>query len=107
MEAQYSAAHNEQEILSFADKYLAPYRVLRKSDDSAEVVPNLCPFCHGGDHEDQNTFALSVDKGVFVCKRGSCGKRGTFEQLVDHFTVKLHITGKIIKKFNLNIKLRK
>lgn len=85
MEAQYSAAHNEQEILSFADKYLAPYKVLRKSDESAEIVPNLCPFCHGGDHEDQNTFALSVDKGVYVCKRGSCGKRGTFEQLVDYF----------------------
>ena len=72
----------EQTLLSFADKYLAPYRVKRKIDNSAEIVPKLCPFCKGGDYNsDEETFALSLDKGVYVCKRGSCGARGRFDAL--------------------------
>lgn len=76
---------NEKILLDFADKHLFPYKVVRKGVGEAEIVPSLCPFCHGGDHGDQNTFALSLDKGLFVCKRGSCGKRGRFEELAAHF----------------------
>ena len=40
---------------------------------------------NGGDNGDENSFALSVDYGVYVCKRGSCGKRGRFQSLAGFF----------------------
>lgn len=73
------------EMLAFADRHLAPYTVRRKQDGATEIVPKLCPFCHGGDNGDENSFALSVDYGVYVCKRGSCGKRGRFQSLAGFF----------------------
>lgn len=73
------------EILEFADKYLFPYKTRQKMGET-EIIPQLCPFCQGGsEHKDEDTFALNMEKGLFVCKRGSCGKRGTFEQLAEHF----------------------
>lgn len=74
------------QLIQFADQFLAPYKVRVKiSGKIEEIVPSLCPFCGGGDNHDEDTFALSVDKGVFVCKRGSCGKRGRFDVLAEHF----------------------
>lgn len=72
-------------MLAFADKHLAPYTVRTKQDGATEIIPKHCPFCHGGDNGDENTFALSVDYGVYVCKRGSCGKRGRFAALAQFF----------------------
>ena len=48
------------EMLQFADKHLSPYRVAVKAkDNTKEIIPKLCPFCHGGDKHDEETFALS------------------------------------------------
>lgn len=78
-----------EEIIEFADKYLSPYKI-RGTGHGDELVPQFCPFCNGGDSgKDENTFALSLEKGVFVCKRGSCGKRGRFEDLAEHFHEKV------------------
>lgn len=74
------------DVFQFADQYLAPYRIKHKAE-GREIVPSLCPFCHGGDHGDQGTFALNVEKGCFVCKRGSCGVQGSIEELARHFGV--------------------
>ena len=70
----------QTDILRFAAKHLSPYRV--RGD---ELIPNLCPFCQGGEHADRYTFALNLTDGVYVCKRGQCGSRGRFEELATHF----------------------
>lgn len=69
-----------QELLSFAQRHLAPYTI---RDD--ELIPELCPICHGGESGDKHTFALNLTEGVYVCKRGSCGVRGRFEELAARF----------------------
>lgn len=74
-----------EEIVQFAEDNLQPYKMHTRPNGTAEIVPVLCPFCKGGDNRDENTFALSVDKGLYVCKRGSCGKRGRFEDLAEMF----------------------
>lgn len=51
----------------------------------AEIVPRLCPYCHGGAHSDKNTFALNVEDHVFKCQRGSCGQQGHFSRLLRDF----------------------
>lgn len=68
------------ELLRFAAAHLSPYRV--RGD---ELIPDLCPFCQGGEHGDRYTFALNLTDGVYVCKRGQCGARGRFEELAAHF----------------------
>lgn len=81
-----------EEIIGFADKYLFPYNI-RSTSHGDELIPQLCPFCKGGSSgKDENTFALSLEKGVFVCKRGSCGKRGRFEELAEHFHEKVSVS---------------
>ena len=72
-------------MIQFAEQHLAPFELRKKGDGTEEIVPDLCPFCQGGDHGDRKSFALSIDYGVFVCKRGSCGKRGRFESLCELF----------------------
>ncbi len=75
---------NRLKILDFADQYLQPYKIRTKNNgDGDEIIPDYCPFCHGGASKDKGTFALSISKGVFVCKRGSCGKYGRFEKLAE------------------------
>lgn len=71
---------NTQEIIAFADRRLAPYSI--RGD---ELIPELCPVCHGGDSGDKHTFALNLMEGVYVCKRGSCGARGRYEELAARF----------------------
>ncbi len=70
-----------QRIIDFADQYLAPYSI-RTSGQDEKIIPDLCPLCHGGSHgKDKHTFALFLSNGMFVCKRGSCGRHGRFEEL--------------------------
>lgn len=66
--------------LDFARRHLAPYKV-----KGGEIVPELCPFCHGGAHRDKETFALNVDTGAYNCRRGSCRAQGSFRQLCREF----------------------
>lgn len=64
----------------FARAYLGEHKI--KGD---EIVPRYCPFCHGGQRHDKETFALNIEKGTYNCMRGSCGVTGTFNQLLKHF----------------------
>lgn len=68
--------------IEFADSFLKPYSV-----KGSEIVPKTCPFCHGGDHHDKNTFALNMDSKTYNCKRGSCNRKGHFTQLLREFGV--------------------
>lgn len=70
-----------QEILEFADRNLQPYKISR----NGELIPELCPFCGGGSKEDKYTFALNMETGLYVCKRGTCGERGNFNKLSKEF----------------------
>ncbi len=66
---------------TFANRHLRPYKT--KGD---EIIPRLCPYCGGGKNgRDIETFALNHQKNIFNCKRGSCGKSGTFYQLCRDF----------------------
>lgn len=67
-------------MLQFAERHLQPY-ILRGN----ELIPRLCPFCHGGERQDTNTFALNLREGVFICQRGKCGVRGRFSELAKRF----------------------
>lgn len=67
--------------IDFADKYLYPYKI-----KGQEIIPKFCPVCHGGDNSrDKETFALNVENMTFNCRRGSCGCKGTFNQLLKSF----------------------
>jgi len=70
------------EPLEFARLYLQPYK-----EKGAEIVPQYCPFCHGGSHRDKYSFALNIEKKTYNCKRGSCGAQGHFTQLCREFGV--------------------
>lgn len=69
-----------QQIIEFANRQLEPYTI--RGD---ELIPEHCPICRGGDNGDKYTFALNLAEGVYVCKRGTCGVRGRFEDLVERF----------------------
>ena len=69
-----------QQITDFANRHLEPYTI--RGD---ELIPERCPICHGGENGDKYTFALNLTEGVYVCKRGSCGVRGRFEELAERF----------------------
>lgn len=73
---------NRQQIIDFCDQYLGEYTI-KQSASGDKIIPKLCPLCHGGSSgKDKNTFAIFLDNGMFVCKRGSCGRHGRFEELV-------------------------
>lgn len=69
-------------VREFADAYLMPYKT-----SGNEIKPKLCPFCHGGGHQDAYTFALNAENQTYNCKRGSCGKQGHFSQLLKEFGI--------------------
>ena len=71
---------NSEDIRRLADKHLYPYRV-----HNGQIIAEYCPFCHGGDNNDRNTFAVGLYNGAFNCMRGSCGKTGSFRELCDYF----------------------
>lgn len=68
------------QVLELCDKYLGEYKVV-----NGEVKVHDCPFCHGGDHGDTDTFYIGVNNGAYKCHRGSCGASGSFKQLAKHF----------------------
>ena len=76
--------------LEFADSFLKPYTV-----KGSEIVPRECPFCHGGDHRDKNTFALNMENQTYNCKRGSCGRQGHFTQLCREFGIDANRQAKV------------
>ena len=68
------------DVFAFAEKYLAPFSV-----SGREIVPEICPFCHGGVHRDRNTFYISIETGAYCCHRASCSARGSFTSLLKMF----------------------
>lgn len=76
------SAEQRQIMIDFADKYFDQYDI-KTSGGEEKLIPITCPLCHGGSSgKDKRTFALFLSNGYFVCKRGSCGRHGRFEELV-------------------------
>ena len=34
-----------------------------------EIIATYCPFCHGGQHKDKDTFAINKITGAYNCMR--------------------------------------
>lgn len=64
----------------FANTYLREIKVKDK-----EIEAKICPFCGGGQHQDQYTFSINTDKHTYNCLRGKCGERGTFKDLCERY----------------------
>lgn len=71
-------------VLKLAEKCLASggneFKIRGK-----ELVAKYCPFCHGGDSADTDTFGISLQTGAYSCLRGNCGVKGSFRQLLEHY----------------------
>jgi len=79
---------NESDIYGFAS--FIGIETHLKGD---ELVFRYCPYCRGGGDKDKNTFAINIEKGVYNCKRASCGEQGHFIELCRDFDYQLE-TGK-------------
>jgi twinkle protein len=66
--------------LDLARKHFKEYR-----QTPTEIKPQLCPFCNGGHKQDQFTFAMHKETGVYNCLRGSCNVRGSFRDILTHY----------------------
>lgn len=66
----------QSDILDFA--HAGNYETRQKGD---ELEFKYCPYCHGGNHRDDWTFAVNLESGAFKCLRASCGKSGHFVEL--------------------------
>ena len=80
MEKPFYSVPSELDIMAFADRHIAPYRV-----QHGELVAETCPFCKGGESGDRGTFYVSLDTGQYYCHRGKCGARGGWVRLLRHF----------------------
>lgn len=86
-------------VIDLADKYLFPYEIKQKPHGD-ELIPEFCPFCNGGSRQqDKKTFAVSLNNGCYVCKRGSCGKRGNLLSLAEFFHENVSISAKNAERF--------
>ena len=65
-----------------ANQYLQPFKTRGE-----EIIAKHCPFCHGGEHHDKDSFAMNLRDGVYNCRRGSCGERGGMGRLMEHLGV--------------------
>jgi len=71
---------NESDIYGFAAREGAVTHL--KGD---ELHFKYCPYCHGGDHRDKDTFSINIKNGAFNCLRSSCGMQGHFVELCRDF----------------------
>lgn len=66
----------QSDIYGFANSAGAEYR-----EKGNELLFKYCPYCHGGQNNDKNTFSINMEKGTFKCFRASCGMQGHFVEL--------------------------
>lgn len=99
--AVLTSADSRQKMIDFAGNFFGEY-TLKQSASGDKIIPKLCPLCHGGSSgKDKNTFALFLDNGMYVCKRGSCGRHGRFEDLVKELSgqeIQIARSGKNVSK---------
>lgn len=57
-----------------------------------ELQFKICPYCHGGSHNDKYKFSINLDTGQFKCLRASCGVTGNMLTLSRDFDFSLGST---------------
>lgn len=67
-------------VINLAEKHFEDFKVR-----NGQVIPRYCPFCHGGENRDINTFAVGLYNGAYQCLRGNCNEKGSFSQLMKYF----------------------
>ena len=75
---------NQSDIFDFASS--GNYETRQKGD---ELEFRYCPYCGGGSHKDEWTFAVNLDSGAFKCLRASCDHQGHFVELCRDFEYRL------------------
>lgn len=75
---------NQNDIYGFARSVCAETKERNK-----ELFFKHCPYCHGGQSNDKNTFSINLENGAFKCFRSSCGKQGHFVELCRDFDYEL------------------
>lgn len=70
----------QSDVYDFAKSF--SHEVRRKGD---ELEFRYCPYCRGGDHHDDWTFAVNLKSGAFKCLRASCEQQGHFVELCRDF----------------------
>lgn len=68
----------------FAERYLGQFKRVDNANGT-EIVAETCLYCGGGRHRDKHTFSINTDKHTFNCLRGSCGAKGTFNDLCKQY----------------------
>lgn len=85
---------NRQDVYAFAASIGAETH--EKGD---ELHFKYCPYCHGGEHRDKETFSVSLEHGAFCCLRSSCGKQGHFVELCRDFNYALDFGNSKSRKY--------
>lgn len=81
-------AATQDQIIDICDKYIGEYRIR-----NGQAVAKYCPFCHGGESGDTDTFAVGLYNGAYSCLRGSCSAKGSFRDLCEYFGEKVKTDG--------------
>lgn len=68
-------------VYELMQKYASPFRRTGVN----ELRARTCPFCNGGESDDQYTFSINMDTGAYKCFRGTCEAKGSIVQLASHF----------------------
>lgn len=71
---------NKNDIYGFARSQGAEVK-----EKGKELFFRRCPYCHGGQHNDKDTFSINMENGTFKCFRATCGKQGHFVELCRDF----------------------
>ena len=72
----------ESDIYSFAEFIHAETKRISSRN---ELQFKTCPFCNGGDHNDQYTFSINLKTGLSKCMREQCGEENNFVSLCAEF----------------------
>ena len=79
-----SYEYNKQDVYDFAAVIQT-----EKHEKGNELFFSQCPYCHGGNHGDKDTFSINLENGTFNCFRSGCGKHGHFVELARDFGFEL------------------
>ena len=90
-----------EQVYAIAEKYFDDYR-----ENNGEISPRLCPFCKGGSNEDQHSFFINVETGLWYCHRGhherdsGCSNRGGLRELAEFYGEHAYNSGNRIASIN-------
>lgn len=84
-------------VIDLCNKHMGEFRIRGN-----QAVVKYCPFCHGGEHGDVETFSVGLYNGAFSCLRGGCGVTGGFRELCERFGEQAEV--QVSMPFTRNIK---